>query len=298
MSSIQLAMPEAFWGKPSKKIVNVASVAHRSPFRYPGGKTWLVPTVRIWIASRGLKPGAFIEPFTGGGIVSLSVAFENLARHVTMIELDSDVGAVWTTILNSEGEWLANRIVQFVLTPENAKEALAQNTDMMKERAFQTILRNRIQRGGIMAKGAGWNKFGEGGKGISSRWYPETLSRRILDIVRIKDRISFIGGDGIEFMRQSANLQDALFFIDPPYTAGNGKRAGSRLYAHCDIDHEELFRVASTLAGDFLMTYDDCADVRALAKRHGFETALIPMKSTHHAEMNELLIGRNLSWVE
>ncbi len=25
-------------------IVNVASVPQRSPFRYPGGKTWLVPT--------------------------------------------------------------------------------------------------------------------------------------------------------------------------------------------------------------------------------------------------------------
>lgn len=28
------------------KIVNVASVPFRSPFRYPGGKTWLVPQIR------------------------------------------------------------------------------------------------------------------------------------------------------------------------------------------------------------------------------------------------------------
>ena len=27
----------------SKGIVNVASVPQRSPFRYPGGKTWLIP---------------------------------------------------------------------------------------------------------------------------------------------------------------------------------------------------------------------------------------------------------------
>lgn len=25
------------------RVVNVASVPQRSPFRYPGGKTWLVP---------------------------------------------------------------------------------------------------------------------------------------------------------------------------------------------------------------------------------------------------------------
>ena len=30
--------------------VNVASVPQRSPFRYPGGKTWLVPYVRSWLA--------------------------------------------------------------------------------------------------------------------------------------------------------------------------------------------------------------------------------------------------------
>jgi DNA adenine methylase len=51
------------------------------------------------------------------------------------------------------------------------------------------------------------------------------------------------------------------------------------------------------VAGDFLMTYDDCPDVRSMANKFGFQTALVPMKSTHHAEMNELLIGRDLSWV-
>jgi len=30
-------------------IINVASVPQRSPFRYPGGKTWLIPTVRQWL---------------------------------------------------------------------------------------------------------------------------------------------------------------------------------------------------------------------------------------------------------
>ncbi|MBN2594284.1 MAG: hypothetical protein JXA81_12320, partial [Sedimentisphaerales bacterium] len=33
------------------KVVNVASVPLRSPFRYPGGKTWLVPYVRQWLSS-------------------------------------------------------------------------------------------------------------------------------------------------------------------------------------------------------------------------------------------------------
>ncbi len=149
-----------------------------------------------------------------------------------MVELDEDVSAVWLTILNGKGEWLANRIAQFALTPETAKAVLSQETQACNERAFQTILKNRIQRGGILAKGAGWIREGEAGKGLLSRWYPETLSRRILDIARIKDRISFVTGDGIQAMCQYAHVRDALFFLDPPYTAGRGKRAGSRLYTH------------------------------------------------------------------
>lgn len=46
------------------------------------------------------------------------------------------------------------------------------------------------------------------------------------------------------------------------------------------------------------MTYDNAEEVRALAKRHGFQSKAVPMKNTHHAEMAELLIGRDLDWVE
>ena len=46
------------------------------------------------------------------------------------------------------------------------------------------------------------------------------------------------------------------------------------------------------------MTYDNAEEVRALAERYGFQTKPVAMKNTHHAEMNELLIGRELGWVE
>src|SRR5882724_2138606 len=82
-------------------IVNVASVPQRSPFRYPGGKTWLIPRLHQWLLSRVIKPAELIEPFAGGGIVSLTTAFENLADSVTMVEFDDDVAAVWETMLGN-----------------------------------------------------------------------------------------------------------------------------------------------------------------------------------------------------
>lgn len=278
------------------EVVNVSSVPQRSPFRYPGGKTWLVPHVRRWLATKPTRACEFIEPFAGGGIVSLTVSAESLAEHVTMVELDSQVSAVWRTIIEEDdGEWLAARIVSFDLTHEALAATLSKKTRSVREKAFQTILKNRTYRGGILAQGSAPLKHGENGKGIASRWYAETLKRRILDIRAIRERITFIEGDGLEVIKKNTQRSDAVFFIDPPYTAA-GKRAGSRLYTHFELDHEELFRLAGAVAGDFLMTYNDADGVRELARSQGFDIELVAMKNTHNAEMKELLIGRNLDW--
>jgi DNA adenine methylase len=112
-------------------------------------------------------------------------------------------------------------------------------------------------------------KYGENGKGIKSRWYPNTLSRRLVDIGRIAERIQFLQEDGLDVMESLAGRSDVIFFIDPPYTAG-GKKAGKRLYRYFDIDHERLFSICSTLTGDFLMTYDNADEVKQMAKKYAF----------------------------
>jgi DNA adenine methylase len=275
--------------------VNVASVPQRSPFRYPGGKTWLVPRIRSWLTSQPKKPHELIEPFAGGGIVSLTAIFENLVDCVTMVELDEEVAAVWKTVLSEDAAWLAQRIVTFSFTPESVHAELARPAHSLRDRAFQTLLRNRVNRGGILAPGSGRLKHGENGKGLASRWYPQTLKKRILPIAALRDRIRFIHGDGLQVLRDNAARSDVLFFIDPPYTVA-GKKAGSRLYTHNEIDHEELFCIAEKLAGDFLMTYDNTEAVREMAAKHGFASLAVPMKTTHHAALTERLIGRDLRW--
>lgn len=278
-----------------EKIVNVASIPLRSPFRYPGGKTWFIPRIRKWLANLPSKPDEFIEPFAGGGIVGLTVAFENLANHVTLVELDHRVAAVWKTILYGDGDWLARRIIEFVFSPETVDVEFEKANLSIQEQAFQTILKNRVNRGGILAPGAGKVKHGENGKGLASRWYPETLSKRIRKICNIRDKFTFIEGDGIEVLEKNSHRLDAVFFIDPPYTAG-GKRAGSRLYTHFKLNHDELFKVSSVLAGDFLMTYSNDRTVQSLVEKYQLSMKQIAMKNTHHAKMTELLIGRDLSW--
>lgn len=273
------------------RVINVASVPHRSPFRYPGGKTWLVPYVRQWMKSLPHHPLEFAEPFAGGGIVGLSVLFEGLAQKLTLVDIDRDIASVWKTILSIQGERFASEIMSFRLSEESVRSCLSSSPKNQFDRAFQTILRNRVQRGGIMAPGASLMRQGENGRGLASRWYPETLARRMLAIFENKHRITFRQHDGLQFIHDNASRNDIAFFVDPPYTV-----AGRRLYVHSQLDHDKLFREISRAKGDFLMTYDDAKPIRALASRFGFDTHEIPMKNTHHEIMRELLVGRDLGW--
>ncbi len=280
-------------GKNSNRnsVVNVASVPQRSPFRYPGGKTWLVPTVRKWLRQENKSVNELVEPFAGGGIISLTAAFEKLANHITMVEMDEEIAAVWEVILNGKNQWLADKIFSYNLTVDNVKAELDKPNKEIHEVAFCTILKNRIFHGGILAKGSGMIKNGENGKGIASRWYPKTLHDRIIAIGYVKDRIKFIAGDAFNVLSQNLNNDKAYFFIDPPYTL-----AGKRLYTYFDIDHERLFDLTSQLKGKFMLTYDDTTEIRQLADKYKLQYRTIPMKTTHHLQKNEIIISDNFSW--
>ncbi len=283
-----LAMPDLV---DATKVVNVSTVPQRSPFRYPGGKTWLVPRIRLWLRSITPKPRELVEPFAGGGIVSLTALFEDLVDRVTMVELDDDMAAFWETVVYGNVEALVRDVATFQVSLEAVKATLSGPYRSQRERAFAVLLKNRVHRGGILAPGASLMKNGENGRGVASRWYPETLSRRIRDIVTLRHRITFAHADGMQVLQANADRRDAVYFIDPPYTV-----AGRRLYTHFEIDHDYLFRAATALKGDFLMTYDNTEEIRQLARKYSLDTEGIAMKNTHNARKTELLVARNLSW--
>ena len=132
---------------------------------------------------------------------------------------------------------------------------------------------------------------GESGKGISSRWYPATLAKRIRDIDSIRNRLTFQHEDAFDVINSFQGRKDVVFFVDPPYTI-----AGKRLYDYSMVDHKRLFDTMASVQGDFLMTYDDTAEVRDWATAIGFEVENVSMKSRQNSKKSELIIGRNLEW--
>lgn len=270
--------------------VNVATVPQRSPLRYPGGKTWLIPHVRKWL-HEGDPETVLVEPFAGGAIVSLTAIMERLAAHAIMVELDRDVAAFWRAALTCP-EQLISRVQDFRPDRSMVEQLSEASVLDVPDHGFRTLVLNRTRRGGVLAPGAALIKNGENGNGLASRWYPATLVKRIRAIAECADRLSFFEGDGMCMMAALAMNPACRLFVDPPYTAG-GKRAGSRLYAHNAVDHASIFKTLADSGTDFLMTYDCSDEVARLVQAHGFECVVVEMKNGHHARIPELVITRD-----
>ena len=84
--------------------------------------------------------------------MSLTAGFENLARSMIMVEKDEDIGAVWRTVLGGEAKWLAEQIMNFEMSPDSIKAMLTERPTSLRQRAFITILKNRLHHGGILAQ--------------------------------------------------------------------------------------------------------------------------------------------------
>jgi DNA adenine methylase len=272
--------------------INVAQVAQLSPLRYPGGKTWLVPEIKAWIRGLPARPRTLVEPFAGGAIGGLSIAAERLVDEVILIERDPAVAALWELLVHGtelESDELFQKILEFDMTTDAVDAALSAYATSLPMKAFATIVKNRVNRGGILAPGASRMKAGENGKGLKSRWYPETLVKRMRMIRSFRHRLQAISGDAFELFPMMREEPDTAWFVDPPYTA-SGKSAGNRLYAFSEVDHDQLFAEMSRAAGPVMMTYDDAPEVWALAQKYGFAVKQVPMKTTHHELKNELLL--------
>lgn len=266
-----------------------------SPFRYPGGKSRLRATIISWVRALGFRPTHFVEPFAGGASVALAIAELDLADHVTIAEIDPHVAAVWKVILSDEANSFTDLIRRFHLSHEAASKVIDAAPNDMLAKAFRCLLLNRISRAGIMAPGSGWLNQGEAGKGIHSRWYPETLATRIETIHALREKITFADGDGLKVLESFAGHQKAAAFVDPPYVV-NGRGAGRRLYAHCDVDCKKLFEVIGTFLGPMVITYHRSVTIQRLADAAGIERHTVTMQTGHTKSKRELIMYKPASF--
>ena len=188
---------------------------------------------------------------------------------------------------------MQERIAKFEPTIERLRELERVPPATVAEHGFRTLMLNRTRRGGVFAPGTSFLCNGENGRGVLSRWYPETLATRLAAIRKYAGRIVFVEGDGLKVLPILLRGwgRKAAVFLDPPYTAQGGKRAGSRLYAHSRIDHADLFATLPEHDANFLMTYDAAREIVSPVRRYGFDAVRLSMENGDHDFLSELVIA-------
>jgi DNA adenine methylase len=255
-----------------------------TPLRYPGGKRWFIKHAEEFLRAHRRPPGLFFEVFAGGCCVGLTLLNRNLISSLVMVERDPRVAAFWRRALTDPS--FADKAAAFKCTRANVKAVLADSRP--ENLAFWTLVKNRCSFGGNLDGGL----MGD----VTSRWNGQKLSATLRVIYSMAGRITFSEGDGVKVLEEYSHREDAMAFCDPPYTAETTS-AGHKLYQHSKLDHEALFRVLGGWSGRWIATYDDNDTIRKIVRGHGLVARGVKMRTNHHKEKYELVIGPDMSWL-
>ncbi len=238
-----------------------------SPLRYPGGKACLYGLATDFLALNELNQRNYVEPYSGGCGLALSLLYSGHVTQVHLNDLDRAVWAFWKAALDHSDElvnlietaeislaaWERQRAIQF-------RKAEAEVVEL----GFSTFFLNRTNRSGIIHSGGII-----GGKAQAGNWKMDCrfnradLSARVRRVAKYKNRISIYNEDAEVFMDRIGNSipQTAVMYIDPPYY-----EKGSQLYknSYRKHDHERIADRISKLPNPWLMTYDNVPEISNL----------------------------------
>lgn len=228
-----------------------------SPLRYPGGKSRLAPYIAKLIASQGLRPTRYAEPFAGGAGAALRLLVNEEVDVVHINDLNPGVAAFWRCLFN-ETEQLAERIeceeVSIAAWHEHVERYRNPTCLTDLDLGFSTFFLNRCNRSGILDARPIGGLEQVGRWKIDARFNRPALAHRVRYLGKYRDRVVVTEQDARVFLRDLEPLgRDLLVYVDPPYMG-----QGEELYLNSlsEADHEELARLLSASPLRWFLTYD------------------------------------------
>jgi len=247
-----------------------------TPLRYPGGKAKLGSFLSAVIKANRLSDGAYAEPYAGGAGAAMYLLFRGFVSQVRLNDLDRAVAAFWRAVTGTRNQEFARRIERVPLTVNEWDRQRAVYTDPSSrgyELGFAFFYLNRTNRSGIMNGGIIGGREQQGPWGIDARFNRVDLANRVRAIGRMRRHISITRGDAMGFLKEivAERPKKILLYLDPPYY-----QMGHQLYTNF-YGPKDLEAIAAQIARvklPWLLTYDDCREIRTLYKGcriHGSE---------------------------
>lgn len=238
-----------------------------SPLRYPGGKACLYDLAVAFIEVNDLKQRNYVEPYSGGCGLALSLLFGGHVAQIHLNDVDRSVWAFWHSAL-----YRVDELIELIrTTPITVDEWERQRAIQFRkidadtvELGFSTFFLNRTNRSGIIHSGGIiGGKTQSGNWKMDCRYNIDDLISRIRRVSRYRNRISVFNQDAEQFLKNpDADFPEtSIIYIDPPYY-----EKGSQLYknSYKSEDHTRIALTVARLKNPWFMTYDNVEPIRNL----------------------------------
>jgi len=247
--------------------------------RYPGGKSKLLSHITPHITEQIEQNENILnycEPFIGSGAVTYNILKKkNHIKKIILNDKDYTLSCLWNSIL-FDFEELEEKILHYqpsVVDFFHFKEVLTRSEESLLEENKVDLSLKKLAIHQMSYSGLGVRAGGPiGGKkqkssyNISCRWSPKSIIKKFTRLRRtlLEYQISSNKVYCMDYKKiiKKAN-EHTIMYLDPPYYL-----KGRDMYACSfnDKDHEELAQALFHTKSKWILSYDDCEEIKDLYK--------------------------------
>jgi DNA adenine methylase len=244
--------------------------------RYPGGKSKLgSQIVQRLVEQAGHDGLEYREPFFGGGSIGLKLLSDNAKmKRIWINDRDVGIACLWTSVIQYH-DCFKERVRSFAPSVEAFYEmrqellavtAMPTEPDRIVDLGFWKLAIHQTSYSGLgtMSGGPLGGNEQKSEYKIDCRWSPERICKKVDKNHDLFASVE-VGGDcctSLDFGDVIADVRcRSLLYLDPPYYV-----KGNDLYQHGFAleDHERLANALRKTEHAWVLSYDDCPEVRRL----------------------------------
>jgi DNA adenine methylase len=261
----------------------------KSPLRYPGGKSKVIPQIIQYLPSHFTE---YREPFVGGGSLFLYLSQVIPMLRIWINDLNPEVYLFWK-YAQSDLPAMIEEIRQIRSSFKDGRSLFQGFTTWQVEtesefdRAVRFFILNRITFSGTVESG------GYSEQSFHRRFTASSIDR-LVELEDILEDVEITNTDYSEALVREG--EDVFIYLDPPYlTATKSKLYGRKGQLHLAFDHKRFADLLKNSPHKWLITYDDCPEIResfAFANLYSWEMqyGMNNYKQAHAEKGRELVI--------
>jgi DNA adenine methylase len=245
-----------------------------SLLRYPGGKAKLLRPI-LFELLRVDRRCEYREAFLGGGAAAMGYLAANPgAQKIWLNDKDPGIASLWTAVM-WHPEDLKERIRGFQPTPKaffeirerlRSVKTMTTRRDEIVQVGFEKLAINRMSYSGLseMAGSPMGGREPKSDAAIRSRWNPDRLCATV-DALHKRLAVCDVRHGACTSFDFGQMIQEdscpSVIYLDPPYY-----EKGNQLYQYgfTRDDHERLAGLLRTTKHHWVLSYDDCPEIREL----------------------------------